>query len=108
VKERIEMELKPGSRWKSAVCDGEVVVVKAAKAACVLECGGQAMVAHGAERPAGLVAAADRADGILTGKRYTDEESGVEVLCSKAGKGSLSLDGRPLQVKAAKALPSSD
>jgi hypothetical protein len=102
------MELKPGSRWRSAVCDGEVVVVKAAKVASVLECGGREMVAHGADRPSGLSAAADRAEGILTGKRYTDEESGVEVLCSKAGKGSLSIDGRPLLVKAAKALPSSD
>jgi len=102
------MELKPGSRWKSAVCDGEVVVVRAAKAPAVLECGGHAMVPHAAERPVGVTAAADRSEGILTGKRYVDEESGVEILCSKAGKGSLWMDGRPLQVKAAKALPSSD
>jgi hypothetical protein len=102
------MELKPGSRWRSAVCDGEVVVVKAAKGAGVLACGGHPMTAHGGARPMGLVAAADRSDGMLTGKRYTDEESGLEVLCSKAGKGSLSMDGRALQVKAAKALPSSD
>jgi len=102
------MDLKPGSRWKSAVCDGEVVVVKAPSEALALECGGHAMVAFGAERPAGLSPAAERAEGILTGKRYTDEASGIEVLCSKAGKGSLSLGGRPLSVKAAKALPSSD
>jgi hypothetical protein len=102
------MELKPGSRWKSAVCDGEVVVVKAPSEALALECGGHAMSAFGAERPTGLTAAADRAEGILVGKRYTDESSGLEVLCSKAGKGSLSLGGRPLTVKAAKALPSSD
>jgi hypothetical protein len=102
------MELKPGSRWKSSVCDGEVVVVRATKAQCVLECGGYAMVAHAAERPAGVTAAADRLEGTLVGKRYVDEESGIEVLCNKAGKGSLSIDGRLLQVKAAKALPSSD
>jgi len=102
------MELKPGSRWKSAVCDAEVVVVRGAKEPRVLECGGHAMVPYAADRPAGLMAAADRSDGVLTGKRYVDEESAVEILCSKAGKGSLSMDGRPLQVKAAKALPSSD
>jgi ketosteroid isomerase-like protein len=102
------MELKPGSRWKSAVCDSEVVVVRASKTPCVLECGGHAVVAHAAERPTGLTLAADRSDGTLTGKRYVDDETGVEILCSKGGKGSLSMDGRPLQVKAAKALPSSD
>lgn len=102
------MELKPGSRWKSAVCDGEVVVVRAPKAPCVLECGGHAMVAYSADRPAGVAAASDRSEGTLIGKRYVDEETGVEVLCNKAGAGSLSMDGRPLQVKAAKALPSSD
>ena len=102
------MELKPGSRWKSAVCNAEVVVVKAPKEPAVLECGGHPMTAFGATRPEGLAATADRADGIQVGKRYTDEESGIEVLCSKAGTGSLSLSGRPLQIKAAKALPSSD
>jgi hypothetical protein len=102
------MELKPGSRWKSAVCDSEVVVVRAAQTPGVLECGGHAMIAFAAERPAGMTPAADRADGTLTGKRYVDADTGVEVLCSKGGQGALSMDGRPLQVKAAKALPSSD
>ena len=42
------------------------------------------------------------------GKRYSDEESGLEVLCSKAGEGALAGDGRALPVKGAKPLPSSD
>ena len=42
------------------------------------------------------------------GKRYVDEETGIEALVSKAGDGSLSIDGRVLNLKEAKALPSSD
>jgi hypothetical protein len=102
------MSLKPGSRWKSAVCDAEVVVVRASGEAEALECGGHAMVAHGGEKPGGLSLAADRAEGVQVGKRYVDEASGTEVLCSKAGAGSLSMAGRALQVKAAKQLPASD
>jgi hypothetical protein len=32
----------------------------------------------------------------------------VELLCVKAGRGSLSIDGVPLRTKDAKSLPSSD
>ncbi|WP_016694149.1 hypothetical protein [Rhodococcus rhodochrous] len=42
------------------------------------------------------------------GKRYEDAETGLEVLCVKAGAGSLSIAGRPLSFKEAKTLPSSD
>jgi hypothetical protein len=102
------MDLKPGSRWRSAVCDAEVVVVRPPAAAAVLACGGHTMVAHGAERPAGAALSPDHSAGSLLGKRYTDAESGLEALCTKPGAGSLSLDGRPLAVKEAKKLPSSD
>ena len=44
----------------------------------------------------------------LLGKRYEDEASGLEVLCSKGGDGTLTLDDTPLVVKSAKPLPSSD
>ena len=102
------MELKPGSRWKSAVCSAEVVVVRPPKSPADLECGGHAMLAFNADRPEGLTAADGLKDGVATGKRYTDEEAGLEVLVSKGGEGSLSLGGRPLKLKEAKALPSSD
>jgi hypothetical protein len=102
------MDLKPGSRWKSAVCDTEVVVVRPPSAPAALECGGQPMTPHAAERPAGLALSPDHAAGSLLGKRYTDAESGLEALCSKPGAGSLSVDGRPLAVKEAKKLPASD
>jgi hypothetical protein len=102
------MDLKPGSRWKSAVCDAEVVVVRPPSAPAVLACGGHPMAAHAAERPSGLALSPDHADGSVLGKRYLDAESGLEALCTKPGAGSLSLDGRPLVVKEAKKLPASD
>jgi hypothetical protein len=102
------MELKPGSRWKSAVCTGEIVVVRPPKTGGTLECGGHPVVPFNGEKPAGLSAAEGKAEGLPMGKRYVDEESGMEALISKAGQGSLSLDGRALKLKDAKALPSSD
>jgi hypothetical protein len=102
------MELKPGSRWRSAVCDAEVVIVRPTKTAVILECGGQPMVALGAERPEGLTLSPDHSSGTQIGKRYFDEETGLEALCSKTGAGSLSLNGRPVPAKEAKKLPSSD
>ncbi len=90
------------------MCNAEVVVVRPPKTPGVLECGGAPMTALGAERPEGLTIAPDRAEGVNVGKRYVDEETGIEVLGSKPGEGSLSIDGRPLQRKEAKALPASD
>lgn len=102
------MQLKPGSRWKSAVCDTEVVVVKPPKSEARLECGGVAMGAVGAAREAGSQPAAGADAGSLLGKRYGDDSLGLEVLCTKAGAGSLSLDGRPLLLRETNRLPSSD
>ena len=42
------------------------------------------------------------------GKRFADPDTGIEVLATKGGAGSLSLDGQPLALKDAKPLPSSD
>jgi hypothetical protein len=102
------MELKPGSRWKSAVCDTEVVVVRAVKDPAQLECGGHPMVAHNAEKPAGLAISPDFSAGAQPGKRFADEVSGLEILCTKGGAGSLSIDGRAIGAKEAKKLPASD
>ena len=102
------MKLTAGSRWKSAVCDTEVVVVRPPKDAGQLECGGAAMIAMNAERSAGAVPLAERSAGTLLGKRYADEGRALEVLCTKAGKGGLSLDGKLLTLRAATPLPSSD
>ena len=100
--------LKTGSRWRSAVCDTEAVVVRPPNAAAALECGGAPMVPVTAPVPEGGSIAADHSNGSLLGKRYGDETLGIEVLCTKPGKGSLSVSGRALVVREAKKLPSSD
>ena len=101
------MDLKAGSRWRSAVCDTEVVIVRAPEGTPTLECGGAPMVPHDAERPGGNVDPA-HAGGTQMGKRFADPATGIEVLATKGGQGSLSLDGEPLALKDAKPLPSSD
>ncbi len=61
----------------------------------------------GAAGPAAASAPAG-AGGTLIGKRYGDDPSGLEVLCTRAGASVLSADGRAMPAKQAKALPSSD
>ncbi|ODT86965.1 hypothetical protein [Phenylobacterium sp. SCN 70-31] len=102
------MELKPGSRWRSAVCEAEFVVVRPAKTPVSLECGGQSVIPHAEARDPSAAPSADHAAGSAAGKRYSDADTGLEVLCSKAGAGSLSVDGRAIGAQEAKKLPSSD
>lgn len=102
------MNVKPGSRWKSAVCDTEIVVVRPPAGDVVLECGGSAMIAFEAAKPEGGVLASPNDTGTFAGKRYTDEAGTIELLCTKPGAGSLSVDGKALAAKDAKKLPSSD
>ncbi len=100
--------LKAGSRWKSAVCDTQVMVIRATAAEVNLCCGGVTMLAMDGTPPAGAALDAKHAEGTLIGKRYVDEKDEFEFLCTKGGKGSLSFGDAPLGVRAAKALPSSD
>jgi hypothetical protein len=102
------MDLKPGSRWKSTVCDVEVVIVRSPKAPTILECGGHQMVPHAANTSSDLRLEPTRASGSQAGKRFEDVHSGLEVLCTKSGVGSLAVDGRLMGPKVAKKLPSSD
>ena len=102
------MELKPGSRWKSAVCDAHLVVVRPPSAAGELRCGGAAVVPiDDISTPSGTVDPGF-ADGVAIGKRYVDEASGLEVLGAKAGAGSLDFNGTAMAIKGAKPLPASD
>jgi hypothetical protein len=101
------VDLKPGTRLRSQVCSTEVIVVRPPAQSVDLCCGGAPMVPVGGpaeERPLDATHGA----GTLLGKRYTDEASGIELLCTKAGDGSLSLGSTPITVKDAKPLPSSD
>jgi hypothetical protein len=101
------MKLVTGSRFKSTVSDTEVVVVRAADGDHSLACGGAEMVPVDADAERGTPDPA-LSEATLLGKRYTSEASGVELLCTKAGTGTLTLDGEPLTIQGAKPLPSSD
>jgi hypothetical protein len=100
-----ENVMKPGTKLKSVVCDTEVMVIRAS-ATTRVECGGAPMAD---ERPTPLVALDPAfAAGTRIGKRYVDAAGSVELLCVKAGPGSLSMAGEILRVKDAKPLPASD
>jgi hypothetical protein len=96
--------MKPGSKLKSAVCDTEVMVIRGSNVA--VECGGVPMVeqAPATRQPINPAFA----QGTKIGKRYVDSGGTLELLCVKAGQGSLSVGGAALQIKDAKPLPSSD
>ncbi|WP_029890528.1 hypothetical protein [Polycyclovorans algicola] len=99
--------LKAGGRFKSAVCDAQVMVIKAPAGEFELGCGGQAMIGP-AEATSGAAPDPALAGGTLVGKRYVNEDESLELLCTKGGAGTLTLDGTALDVKQAKQLPSSD
>ena len=94
-----------GRRLRSTVCATEVIVVRAPDVPVDISCGGYTMTS-GPGQSGRLAAGHD--GGTLLGKRYVDEQTGLEVLCTKPGAGGLAADGRPLTIKAPKALPASD
>jgi hypothetical protein len=94
-------------RLKSTVSSTEVIIVRPPPGPVQLTCGGSAMIdLNDAADEAGSGAAPE--GETLLGKRYHDEQSGLELLCTKGGSGQLACDGRPLEFKQAAALPSSD
>jgi hypothetical protein len=98
------MMMKPGTKLKSQTCDTEVMIIRSGEGN--IECGGVAMGDTKPEAPGALNA--EHSNGTLMGKRYVDAAGTFELLCVKAGKGSLSVDGAALTVKDAKPLPASD
>lgn len=101
------MSIKPGSRWKSAVCPAEAVVVRPPRREGVPQCGGIDMAPLGEAGQAGEIRGGFDG-GCIVGKRYRDEASGIELLCTRAGAGSLGFDGALLSMVETKQLPSSD
>jgi hypothetical protein len=121
------VKFRAGQQLVSAVDSTAVIVIRAPEAEGTLTCGGVAMAAPDQAGPdqagpdqagpdqAGPVqpvpaAEADPAlmGGTQIGKRYVDEADTIQVLCTKAGNGTLALDGKPLVLQAAKPLPASD
>ena len=103
-----DAELKPGSRWQSTVSDTQVIVVRPPTAAVVLQCGGHPMVPVGSDVPTGLTLDPAFAEPTPIGKRFADEETGLELLATKGGAGTLARDGIKIPLKDAKPLPASD
>ncbi len=101
-------QIKAGSRVKSAVCNGELMVIAAPDGDVEIQCGGAPMIELSAEPPAGVALDPNYKDGVALGKRYVNESGDLELLCTKPGEGSLSVGGALLTLKEAKPLPSSD
>lgn len=99
--------IKNGTRLQSQVCDTQVIVVRSADSLDDLRAGGAPLVPVGSDVDSGLSIDESLAEGNLMGKRYVDE-TGAEVLVTKAGKGTLSIGSTPLAIKEAKPLPASD
>ncbi|MCU1594879.1 MAG: hypothetical protein JWO12_2271 [Frankiales bacterium] len=102
------MELKNGARLRSQVDATEVIVVRAVDGDVDLSCGGHPMLELSATAAEGLTAADGLTGGTQLGKRYTNEAGAVELLVTKPGTGTLTLDGEALDLKTAKPLPASD
>jgi hypothetical protein len=101
-------DLRPGSRWRSAVCESEVLVVRAPAQPVLLCIGGAAVLAAGSDRPVGGRPDHALADGTLLGKRYADEVSRLELLCTRSGAGTITVAGRRATITPPKGLPASD
>ena len=103
------MNVKVGEKLASTVCAARFVVVAAPAKDIDLRCGGAPVVSLAAGEPV-VVGPPDpaHASGSVLGKRYADADLGLELICTQAGEGSLSADGQPVELKAAKPLPSSD
>src|SRR3954465_3335459 len=99
--------VKTGTRLQSQVCDTQVIVIKTGDALDDLRAGGNPMCPLGTAAATDLALDPKFADGTAMGKRYVDE-SGVEVLVTKAGAGPLSMGEVPRTIKEAKPLPASD
>lgn len=99
--------IKNGTRLQSQVCETQVIVVRSADSLDDLRAGGVPMVPVGTELAAGVTIDSEFSAGTLMGKRYIDD-TGAEVLVTKAGSGSLSIGATLMGVKEAKPLPASD
>jgi hypothetical protein len=97
--------LKVGSRLRAQNSSCEVIVIRGSDDRTALLCAGAEMLATGPDQ--GVPQLAD-GPAIQLGKRYTDGDGGIEVLCTKPGIGPLVYGGHELTVKAAKPLPASD
>ena len=105
------MLMKPrlGQVLASTVDSTTVIVVRAPDGEIDLTCAGVPMwdPRCGGACPAGEADPA-QLDGTQMGKRYADERIGLELLCTKPGKGTIAVNGVALPQQGPKLLPASD
>ena len=102
------MQMKTGARYRSQVCDTELIVVRALSGEVDLTIGGHPVIDLQAQPTPGLSIEPGTDTGSALGKRYTDASGKLEVLITKGGAGGLALAGEILPLKDAKPLPASD
>ena len=101
------LTLKPGTRLFSAVDATELIAVKAPSDPVELTIGGvPAVLSADARSDSAPLPGHD--GGVAMGKRYTDADGSLELLCTKAGASVPAIGGEPLVLKEAKPLPASD
>ncbi|HKS98604.1 MAG TPA: hypothetical protein VJT31_03660 [Rugosimonospora sp.] len=99
--------MRPGDQLASTACTTRVVVIRApAGDDPALTCGGAPMAPGPPGRPA--PSTVDVSAGTQVGKRYTNTDGTLELLCTASGAGELCCDGTPMTRKTAKPLPASD
>jgi hypothetical protein len=103
------MKPRLGQVLASTVDSTTVIVVRAPDGEIDLTCAGVEMwdPRSGAACPAGEADPAELT-GTQLGKRYADERIGLELLCTKQGKGTIAVNGVPLALLGPKLLPASD
>jgi hypothetical protein len=102
------VKVESGTRLRSAVCDAEIIVIRAQRSEMDLRCGGRPMLPRGDEPTERAEPAPGYDAPTLLGKRYGDVAETIEVLCTVAGTSTLSLGDEPLSVKGPRPLPASD
>ncbi|WP_369230911.1 hypothetical protein AB5J56_06400 [Streptomyces sp. R21] len=101
------MRPRVGQMLASTVDTTAVIVVRCPDEDLEITCGGAAMVEGNGPGVTGEPDP-DLMGGALLGKRYADEDLGLEILCTKPGPGTLAVGGVPMPMKSAKPLPASD
>lgn len=97
------MELKPGMKLNSTVSSVQIIVIRG-RGEADIHCAGESMTTDEHSVP---TSSRDEVD-VQLGKRYTDESGSIELLCTKPGKGPLTVGNGTMTIKTAKALPASD
>lgn len=100
--------LKPGTKLYGACCATEYVVVKAPAGEVELAIGGHPAVTSPGDRDDSLDVTTSADDKPAMGKRYTDDDETIELLCTKPGDGAAAIGDTVLHQKDAKPLPASD